>query len=49
MNRNSYKKLNVYQDAKILQMANEVANDFINCPDWIQNLTDNERTSSVII
>ena len=39
----------VYQDAKILQMANEAADEFVNHPEWFQNLPDHERTTSVII
>lgn len=40
----------VYQDAKILKMANEAADTLIRSEnDWLQNLPDYERTSSVII
>jgi len=39
----------VYQDAAILQMANEAADIFIKNPDWLENIPDNERTTSVII
>lgn len=39
----------VYQDALILQMANEAAEEFINNPEWMENVPDYERTSSVII
>ena len=39
----------VYQDAKILQMANEAADEFIAHSEWMENVPDYERTSSVII
>ena len=37
------------KDAKILQMANEAADAFIKNPEWLENLPDHERTTSVII
>lgn len=40
----------VYQDAKILQMANEAADELLETEnDWVKNLPDYETTSSVII
>lgn len=40
----------VYQDAKILKMANEAASEIIKAdPDWLKNLPDYDRNSSVII
>lgn len=40
----------VYQDAKILQMANEAADELLETEnDWAKNLPDYETTSSVII
>lgn len=40
----------VYQDAKLLQMANEAADELLNSEnDWMKNLPDYEGTSSVII
>lgn len=39
----------VYQDAQVLQMANEAADEFLNNPEWLENVPDYERTSSVII
>lgn len=40
----------VYQDAKLLQMANEAAAELLNSEnDWLKNLPDYEGTSSVII
>lgn len=39
----------VYQDAKILQMANEAADEFVHHPEWMEIMPDNERTTSVII
>ena len=39
----------VYQDASILQMANEAADEFLKNPEWLENLPENERTTSVII
>lgn len=39
----------VYQDAKILQMANDACDEFIKNPEWMENIPDNERTTSVII
>ena len=45
-----FKLGDVYQDAKILQMANEAADDLLNSEiDWMKNLPDYEGTSSVII
>lgn len=45
-----FKLGDVYQDAKILQMANEAADDLLNSKiDWMKNLPDYEGTSSVII
>ncbi len=45
-----FKLGDVYQDAKILQMANEAADDLLNSEiDWMKNLPDYETTSSVII
>ena len=46
----NFKIADVYQDAKILQMANEAADDLLNSEiDWMKNLPDYEGTSSVII
>ena len=39
----------VYQDAAILQMANEACDEFLKNPEWMENLPDHERTTSVII
>ena len=40
----------VYQDAKILQMANEAADELLKTEnEWVKNLPDYETTSSVII
>ena len=40
----------VYQDAKLLQMASEAADELLNSEnDWMKNLPDYEGTSSVII
>ena len=39
----------VYQDASILQMANEAADEFINHSEWMEKIPDHERTTSVII
>ena len=39
----------VYQDAAILQMANEACDEFIKNPEWLENIPDDERTTSVII
>lgn len=40
----------VYQDAKILQMANEAADELLETENaWVKNLPDYETTSSVII
>ena len=40
----------VYQDAKLLQMANEAADELLNSEnDWMKNLPNYEGTSSVII
>ena len=39
----------VYQDAAILQMANEAADEFLKNPEWLEKLPENERTTSVII
>ena len=40
----------VYQDAKLLKMANEAADELLNSEnDWMKNLPDYEGTSSVII
>lgn len=40
----------VYQDAKLLQKANEAADELLNSEnDWMKNLPDYEGTSSVII
>ena len=40
----------VYQDAKILQMANEVADELSDMDEeWVKNLPNYENTSSVII
>lgn len=40
----------VYQDAKILKMANEAASEILKAdPDWLKNLPDYDRNSSVII
>ncbi len=45
-----FKLGDVYQDAKILQMANEAADDLLNSEiDCMKNLPDYEGTSSVII
>lgn len=40
----------VYQDAKVLQMANEAANEITDIDaEWVKNLPNYENTSSVII
>ena len=39
----------VYQDAAVLQMANEAADEFMQLETFKENVTDYERTSSVII
>lgn len=39
----------VYQDAAILQMANEACDEFMNNPEWMEKIPDHERTTSVII
>lgn len=39
----------VYQDASILQMANEAADEFLKHSEWLENMPDYERTTSVII
>lgn len=39
----------IYQDAAILQMANEACDEFVKNPKWLENLPDHERTASVII
>ena len=39
----------IYQDASILQMANEACDEFVKNPEWLENLPDYERTASVII
>lgn len=45
-----FKLGDVYQDAKILQMANEAADELLETEnDWVKNLPDYETTSSVII
>lgn len=45
----NFKLGDVYQDAKILQIANEAADDFINHSEWMEKVPELERTSSVII
>lgn len=45
-----FKLGDVYQDAKLLKMANEAADELFNSEnDWMKNLPDYEGTSSVII
>jgi len=40
----------VYQDAKLLKLANDAADELLNSEnDWMKNLPDYEGTSSVII
>lgn len=39
----------IYQDAAILQMANEACDEFMNNPEWMEKIPDHERTTSVII
>ena len=40
----------IYQDAAILQMANEAADWILEeYPEWLKKIPDYERTSSVII
>ena len=46
----NFKIADVYQDAKILQMANEAADWlFSEKPEWLKKLPENEEPSSVII
>jgi len=39
----------IYQDSAVLHMANEAATEFLNNHEWMENLPDYERTTSVII
>ena len=46
----NFKIGDIFQDAKILQMANEAADWILKTDqEWIQNLENEERTSSVIL
>ena len=45
-----FKLGDVFQDAKILQMANEAADQLIKTDhEWMQKMEKEERTSSVIL